>query len=81
MSNLFNKTIDGKQFNFQPIEFAGQSGYHVDVKDEEGTRWEFSILHADANDATRMKIEGPQQLPSWIMDQQATLIKTINEQE
>ena len=81
MDNLFNKIIDGKQFNFQPFGFGTQTGYHVDVKDEEGTRWEFSILHADANDATRMKIEGAQQLPSWIMDLQATLIKALNEQE
>jgi hypothetical protein len=80
MSNLFNKIINGKQFNFQPIEFGGQSGYHVDVKDEEGTRWEFSILQADMNDRKKMKIEGIK-LPSWIMDLQATLIKVINEQE
>ncbi|MEO5893651.1 MAG: hypothetical protein ABIQ31_25580 [Ferruginibacter sp.] len=79
MSNLFNKTIDGKQFNFQPIEFGTQSGYHVDVKDEEGTRWEFSILHADVNDGTKMKIEGIK-LPPWIMSLQATLIKVIDEQ-
>jgi hypothetical protein len=32
MSNLFNKVINDKQFNFQPIEFGNQSGYHVDVK-------------------------------------------------
>ena len=80
MSNLFNKIIDGKQFNFQPIGFGSQSGYHVDVKDEEGTRWEFSILHADNNDATKMKLEGTG-LPPWLMDLQATLIKVINEQE
>lgn len=80
MSNLFNKMINGRQFNFQPIEFGNTTGYHVDVKDEEGTRWEFSILHADNNDGTKMKIEGTK-LPSWIMDLQSTLIKLINEQE
>ena len=79
MGNLFSKTINGKQFNFQPIEFGVQSGYHVDVKDEEGTRWEFSILHVDINDGTKMKIEGIK-LPGWIMQEQGTLIKIINEQ-
>ncbi|MBC7868117.1 MAG: hypothetical protein H7X88_11345 [Gloeobacteraceae cyanobacterium ES-bin-316] len=80
MSNLFNKIIDGRQFNFQPIEFGTTTGYHVDVKDEEGTRWEFSILHADDIDGKKMKIEGTN-LPDWIMGLQATLIKEINEQE
>jgi hypothetical protein len=80
MSNLFNKIINGRQFNFQPIEFGNQSGYHVDVKDEEGTRWEFSILHTDINDGKKMKIEDSK-LPLWIFDLQATLIKVINEQE
>ncbi|MBC7888405.1 MAG: hypothetical protein H7Z13_10995 [Ferruginibacter sp.] len=80
MSNLFNKIISDKQFNFQPFEFGGNSGYHVDVKDVDGTRWEFSILHADTNDGKKMKIEETN-LPSWIMDLQATLIKVIYEQE
>jgi hypothetical protein len=80
MSNLFNKIIGGRQFNFQPIEFGNKTGYHVDVKDEEGTRWEFSMLHADPDDRKKMKIEGVN-LPSWIMDLQATLIKEVNEQE
>ena len=80
MSNLFNKIINGRQFNFQPIEFGNKSVYHVDVKDEEGTRWEFSILHADNIDGKKMRIEGVN-LPSWIMDLQAALIKEINEQE
>jgi hypothetical protein len=80
LSSLFNKIINGKQFNFQPIEFGNQSGYHVDVKDEEGTRWEFSILHADIDDPKKMKIEDTK-LPSWILDLQATLIRVIYEQE
>ncbi|MCW3089899.1 MAG: hypothetical protein JWP81_968 [Ferruginibacter sp.] len=79
MSNLFSKVIDGKQFNFQPFEFGNNAGYHVDVKDEEGTRWEFSILHADKDDPSKMKIEDIK-LPSWIFDLQGTLIKVINEQ-
>jgi len=80
MGNLFNKNIGGWQFNFQPIEFGTTTGYHVNVKDDEGTRWEFSILHADVNDAKKMKIEGTN-VPSWIMDLQAMLIKGINEEE
>ncbi len=80
MSNLFNKEINGRQFNFQPIEFGNTTGYHVDVKDAEGTRWEFSMLHADPLDSKKMKIEGAK-LPDWIFDLQATLIKAINEQE
>ena len=80
MSTLFTKVINERQFNFQPFEFGTNAGYHVDVKDEEGTRWEFSILHADTNDGTRMKIEGTN-LPSWIMDLQGSLIREINEQE
>ena len=79
MSNLFNAVISDKQFNFQPMEFGTQSGYHVDVKDEEGTRWEFSILHVDPNDFTKMKIEGIN-LPPWIMSEQGNLIRIINEQ-
>jgi len=80
MSAIFNKTINGRQFNFQPIEFGSTTGYHVDVTDDESTRCEFSILHADENDAKKMKIEGTS-VPCWIMDLQATLIKVINEQE
>lgn len=38
MSNLFNKVIHDGQFNFQPLEFGGEGGYHADVKDEENTR-------------------------------------------
>jgi len=80
MSNLFNKVINGRQFNFQPIEFGNHSGYHVNVKDEEGTRWEFSILHADADDNTKMKIEGSK-VPAWIWEVQSSLVKAISEQE
>ena len=55
MSNLFNKIVNGKQFNFQPFEFGTRSGYHVDVKDEEGTRWEFSMFHTNEKE---LAIEG-----------------------
>ena len=72
--------INGKQFNFQPFEFGDRTGYHIDVNDEDGTRREFSILHADNMDGTKMKLEGTN-LPPWIYELQATLIKIINEQE
>ncbi|MEO7767699.1 MAG: hypothetical protein ABIS01_09745 [Ferruginibacter sp.] len=80
MSNTFSKIIDGKEFNFQTFEFGNSAGYYVNVVDEEGTRWEFSILHTDKNDPAKMKIEDLK-LPPWIHNQQATLIKVINEQE
>ena len=77
MSNLFNKVINGRQFNFQPIEFGHEQGYHVDVKDEEGVRWEFRIFHAEGKDS---KIEG-EKLPSWILGLKPELSKAINEHE
>ena len=75
MSNLFNKVINGRQFNFQPIEFGDQTGYHVDVKDEEGTRWEFRMFPSSE---TNWKIEG-EKLPSWIIEMEPELRKAINE--
>ena len=77
MSNLFNKVINGRQFNFQPIEFGHETGYHVDVKDEEGTRWEFRMFHEDEQ---QWRLEG-EKLPSWIIENKAELSKTINEHE
>ncbi len=76
MSNLFNKVIDNKQFNFQPLEFGGEAGYHVDVKDEHGTRWEFSMLRKD----DKWKIEG-EDLPSWIQGSSGSLANAIDEHE
>jgi hypothetical protein len=76
MGNLFNKMIEGKQFNFQAIEFGEQSGYHVDVKDEHNMRREFRMLHE--ND--RWQIEG-EELPPWIYDNLHALIEAINEHE
>ena len=76
MSTLFNKVIKGKQFNFQPIEFGNETGYHVDVKDDEGTRWEFRMFH----EKERTKIEG-EKLPSWILSLQPDLDKAIDEHE
>ena len=77
MSNLFSKVINRSQFNFQPIEFGDQSGYHVDVKDEEGTRWEFRMFPAAE---THWKIEG-EKLPSWIIEAEPEIRKAINEHD
>ena len=76
-SNLFSKTINGKVFNFQPLEFGHETGYHVDVKDEEGTRWEFRMFNTDEQKA---RIEG-EKLPSWIRDLERELRQAINEHE
>ena len=77
MSNLFNKVINGRQFNFQPIEFGNENGYHVDVKDEEGTRWEFRMFH---DDEKKSRLEG-EKLPSWILGLESELNRAINEHE
>ena len=77
MGDLFNKTINGRQFNFQIIEFGEQTGYHVDVKDEEGTRWEFRMF---PDTETDWKIEA-EKLPSWIHGLEEELRKAINEHD
>lgn len=77
MSNLFNKIIDGKQFNFQPIDFGNQSGYHVNVKDDDGLRWEFRMFH----DGERsLKMEG-ENLPGWLAGLEKELIQAVNAHE
>lgn len=76
MSNLFNKVIRNRQFNFQPLEFAGESGYHVDVKDDKGTRWEFRIFRT----GNTWKIEG-EKLPQWIHDITLEVGKAIDSHE
>lgn len=76
MSNLFNKVINENKFNFQPLEFGEQTGYHVDVKDEEGTRWEFRMLRE--GDQWKMKAE---KLPTWILNVEEALGKAIEEHE
>ena len=76
MSNLFTKVIHDRQFNFQPLEFGQKAGYHVDVKDEENTRWEFRIFQA----YDKWKIEG-EKLPSWIFNIESELGKAIDEHE
>lgn len=77
MNTLFNKLINGRQFNFQPIEFGQTLGYHVDVKDEEGTRWEFRMLQDDEKQFT---VEG-EKLPAWISEATPELILAISEHE
>ena len=77
MGNSFNKTISDRQFNFQPIEFGDQVGYHVDVKDEEGTRWEFRMF---PDEETDWKIHA-EKIPSWIEDLEVDLRKVINEHD
>jgi hypothetical protein len=76
MGNLFNKVIHERQFNFQPLEFGQEAGYHVDVKDAENTRWEFRIFQIE----DKWKIEG-EQLPSWIFSIEPELAKAIDEHE
>jgi hypothetical protein len=76
MGNLFSKEIDGKQFNFQAIEFGEQAGYHIDVKDEVGMRHEFRMLRE--ND--QWKIEG-EELPAWVNDHLNSLVEAINDHE
>jgi hypothetical protein len=77
MSTLFNKVINGKQFNFQPIEFGQQSGYHVDVKDDEGTRWEFRVFNSSEDGFT---LDG-EKLPQWVRDSFEALKQAVNEHE
>ena len=76
MNNLFNKVIDKKQFNFQPFDFANETGYHVDVKDDRGVRWEFRML----NKNDHWQIEG-EDLPKWIPNNSSALIAAIEEHE
>ncbi len=76
MSNLFTKTINERQFNFQPFEIGDQTSYHVDVKDEDGTRWEFRMLR----EAGQWKMEA-EKLPKWIYDVVPQLGETIDEHE
>lgn len=76
MSNLFTKVIVEKQFNFQPFEFGEKAGYHVDVKDEEGTRWEFRMF----KDSDQWQIEA-EKLPEWILNIEEKLGRAVDEHE
>ena len=76
MSNLFNKEMNGRQFNFQPVEFKGEVEYHVDVKDEQGKRWEFRMFRL--NDKWNMDAE---KLPPWIPPLETELARAIDEHD
>ncbi|MEP6595356.1 MAG: hypothetical protein ABJA71_05385 [Ginsengibacter sp.] len=76
MSNLFTKAINDRQFNFQPFEFGEQAGYHVDVKDEDGTRWEFRMLRD--NDRWKMEAE---KMPTWILNAEPEIVNAIDEHD
>jgi hypothetical protein len=77
MSNLFRKEIGGRPFNFQPYSLGTETGYHVDVKDEEGTRWEFRMSNPD-NSGWTMYAE---KLPHWIEEIEAEIIQAIDDHE
>ncbi|MEO6327572.1 MAG: hypothetical protein ABIO55_01510 [Ginsengibacter sp.] len=74
--NSFNKIINERQFNFQPFEFGERTGYHVDIKDDEGTRWEFRML----KEYGQWKLEA-EKLPAWILDAEVALGKAIDEHD
>ena len=76
MSGLFNKMIGDKQYHFQPLEFAEETGYHVDVKDAKCMRWEFRMLYK----GDQWNIEG-EDLPDWIPQVTGLLTDAINEHE
>jgi hypothetical protein len=77
MLNLFQTVIKGRKFNFQPIEISNEVSYHVDVKDQEGQRWEFRMVHIDEK---QLKMAG-EKLPAWIRGLEQELVKAINEHE
>jgi len=77
MNTLFNKIIHGRQFNFQPLQIGAETGYHVDVKDEEGTRWEFRMFPTEE---MHVKIEG-EKLPPWILNLETELSQAIDQHE
>ncbi len=77
MSNLFHKIIQGKKFNFQPINLGHDTGYHVDVEDEEGTRWEFTM---EPEDEGHWKLKS-EKLPLWLKAFEDELQSVINQHE
>ncbi len=77
MSSLFNKEIDGKIFNFQQLEFNNETGYHIDVKDDEGKRWEFRMFPGDDKQGV---IHG-ENLPEWILSLESDIQTAINQFE
>ena len=77
MSNLFNKEIGGRQFNFQPYNVGHEMGYHVDVKDDDGARWEFRMTSQD----NKGWIFHGEKLPHWIVNSQPEIIDAIAEHD
>lgn len=77
MSNLFNKQIEGRKFNFQPYNVGNESGYHVDVQDEDGTRWEFRMTSSNNKD---WELHG-EKLPGWITEAQPQIVEAISEHD
>ncbi len=76
MGSLFVKVINERHYNFQHFEFGEHTGYHVDVKDEEGKRWEFRMMRED--DQWKMKGEN---LPEWVHDLEQQLGNAIDAHE
>jgi hypothetical protein len=77
MSNMFTKEIGDNQFNFQSFDFGSTTSYHVDVKDEDGTRWEFRMAPDETN---AWKLEG-EKLPAWILKLKNEIERAINEHD
>ncbi len=77
MSNLFNKDVGGRQFNFQPYNIGNEVGYHVDVKDTDGNRYEFRMVRPEDKN---WQLRG-ENLPAWLLDLENEMIKSINEHE
>jgi hypothetical protein len=76
MNNIFTKVINERLFNFQAFEFGEKEGYHVDVKDKDGTRWEFRMIRESGD----WKMEA-EKLPPWIYETETQLGKALDEHE
>lgn len=77
MSTTYSKKIAGHDFKFQPFEINQETGYHVDVTDDTGQRWEFRML---LDDGGAWELEG-ENLPRWISNAKPELVQAINEHE
>lgn len=77
MNTSFTKTIQDREFKFQPLEIPDRAGYSVSVKDEEGNQWEFRLF---ADDDHRYTIEG-EHLPEWLPELEDQLNEAVNAHE
>ena len=77
MSNLFAIELAGRKFNFQPFNAGDITGYHVDVKDTDGARYEFRIEHDEDHN---LKFEG-ENLPEWLLAIQDEIKEALDRQE